>query len=215
MQWSCAVILLALYLKFRNKRDNSIEPGIPHNDIPYNGIHHNGAPHSGIPRDGAISNTAIIATAISYSLIILSVALWLYVADEESTQLTLNELLRLGYTLVLSCLCFALTFSIIVPQVYLIFAYRQNSNGNTLGSFSVLGTILQAVAFLGLGVSQTYLSRLSFPPSDGIPFDSREWFRWAFYINATALGYMGLGVNQLIVSGFALGFGQAQGRISL
>ena len=225
-QWICAIVLLVIYVKFRNDQDGSDFPknaptSLAHEATPTDANDSYIAAQEQGPRDvvrhAAMSNTAILATVITHAVVILPVALAMLILgrpDDDSegfgSELTYG-LTQQFLHIIFACSGLATGLSSAVPAVHLIVTRFRAGYG--LGSLSVLGLGLQFVAFVALGVSQGL--RLGWPHVGSSSDPPLSVYSWFVLVNGPAVGFVALGVSQLVVLSVALGFGASEGQIHL
>ncbi|KAK2757691.1 hypothetical protein FQN54_004660 [Arachnomyces sp. PD_36] len=220
VQWICAVVLLVLYVRFRDGNQDGDSPEDAPATQTDTGDSYVSAqdqePCDAVPH-AAMSNKAILATVITHAVIILPVAFTLFILgrpddDQEGFGSEMGYAFAqqiLHATFALSGL--ATSLSSAVPAVHLIVARSRSGYG--LGSLSVVGLGLQFLAFVALGVSQGV--RLGWPRVGDASDPPLSVYAWFLLVNGPAVGFVALGVGQLVVMGVALRFGAAEGQVQL
>ncbi|KAL3440259.1 hypothetical protein BJX65DRAFT_316763 [Aspergillus insuetus] len=219
LHWASAMALLAVYLHFRHGRRNGSSPGYvlvqgddPHPHYPV-GIH----PGPDTPLlEGLIagdqqqtvtsspSNRVILAVVITHAAITLPFPIYIFLAKlplafgDDITPLLAARV----YYIVLAFAGFFTSVTAVIPQIHLMVS--RSRSGHDLGNLSVLGTGLHCLALFALGASQ-WVKFAVFDPMNGNSAGSGDWFwTWFWYSGASPVGYLVLGLGQLVVFCIAL-----------
>jgi hypothetical protein len=226
LHWACSVALLAVYLYFRHGRRSGSSAGYvlvqgdddPHAHYPVGIVD----PGPDTPLlEGLIagdeqqavtsspSNRAILAVVITHAVITLPFPVYIFLAKlplafgDDITPLLAAQV----YYIVLAFAGFFTSVTAVIPQIHLMVSRSRSGLGSGLGNLSVLGTGLQCVALFALGASQ-WVKFAVFDPTDGNSAGLGDWFwTWFRYSGASPVGYLVLGLGQLVVFSVALGIG--------
>jgi hypothetical protein len=235
LHWACAMALLAVYLHFRHgRRRNGSSPGYvlvqdddPHAHYPV-GIVDPGpdtpllvglliAGDQQQTVTSSPSNRVILAVVITHAVITLPFPNYIFLAKlpvafgDDITPLLAAQV----YYIVLAFAGFFTSVTAVIPQIHLMVSRWRSGLDLGLGNLSVLGTGLQCLALFALGASQ-WVKFALFDPTDGHSAGPGDWFwTWFRYSGALPVGYLVLGLGQLVVFCVALGLGIGAGRETL
>jgi hypothetical protein len=224
LHWACAMALLAVYLHFRHGRrigssagyvrvqDDGPHPlypvGIvdPGPDTPLlEGLLIAGDQQQTVT--SSPSNRVILAVVITHAAINLPFPIYIFLAKlplafgDDITPLLAAQV----YYIVLAFAGFVMSVTAVIPQIHLMVS--RSRSGHDLGNLSVLGTGLQCLALFALGASQ-WVKFAVFDPTDGNAAGPGDWFwTWFRYSGASPVGYLVLGLGQLVVFCVGLGIG--------
>ncbi|KAL3483398.1 hypothetical protein BJX62DRAFT_244929 [Aspergillus germanicus] len=243
LHWAYAMALLAVYLHFRHVRRNGSSAGYvlvqddddahPHYPV---GIVCPGP--DTLPLDGLIagdqqqtvlsspaiygsgtsspSNRVILAVVITHAAITLPFPIYIFLAklplafSDDITPLLAAQV----YYIVLAFAGFFTSVTAVIPQIHLMVSRSRSGLDLDLGNLSVYGTGLQCLALFALGASQ-WVKFAVFDPTDGHSAGPGDWFwTWFRYSGASPVGYLVLGLGQLVVFCVAL-WGIGTGREGL
>ncbi|KAL2844382.1 hypothetical protein BJX68DRAFT_269612 [Aspergillus pseudodeflectus] len=233
LHWACAMALLAVYLHFRHGRGNGsagyvlVQDDVPHPHYPIGidpgpdtpllerliagdqqqTVLSSPAMYGSGSGTSSPSNRAILAVVITHAVITLPFPIYIFLAKlplafgDDITHLLAAQV----YYIVLAFAGFFTSVTAVIPQIHLMVS--RSRSGLDLGNLSVLGTGLQCLALFALGASQ-WVKFAVFDPTHGNSAGLGDWFwTWFRYSGASPVGYLILGLEQLVVFCVALGIG--------
>ncbi|KAL4883386.1 hypothetical protein BJY04DRAFT_216206 [Aspergillus karnatakaensis] len=205
VHWAACIALVAVYVSFRHRHiKDKIPLGYAVAQSPAQLVH---------TTTTGPSNAAIVAIMATHALIVLPPAVYILLNKLPVYGSMTFGLFQQFLYIVLAITGLATSVAAPIFQVQLMVA--RSHEGLGLGSLSVLGTGLQAIAYLAVCLSQSV--RLWFWSTDQTPGISAvmAFVIWFVDVSGPAVSYGVMAVGQLVVLCVALGLERRGGSLRL